>query len=503
VSGIEREIKLTVPAEFVLPPLSDPAADLFAGPAETLELRATYFDTDDLRLARSGASLRHRDDGWTVKLPRGVGEEGVLARDELAVAGPEGTAAPPPEGALDLVRALTRGAPVVPVADLLTTRQRVRLRRSDGTDVAEVVDDHVEVHEPGSHDVRDEFREVEVELFAGATDAHRTGVLTRLSAAGAGPVDPTPKVVRALGSAAAAPPDVVAVPVERGAAADLVVRGAIATSVTRLVSNDPGVRIGEDPEAVHQARVATRRLRSDLRTLRALVDEQWANALRDELRWLGDVLGVVRDTDVLIERLDVKVARLPEVDRPSGKALVDLLRADRDRGREQLLRALRSDRYDALLERLVVAARRPRLLLRVDDVDDAELLRGLVRRPWNRLRGAVAALPPEPTDPQLHEVRILAKRTRYAAEAVAPAVGGRARALARALAGVQDELGEHQDAVIAGEWLRRGAARSNDANVGFAAGLLASMEREAAEAARDTWRQAWARTDRKRVRGWL
>ena len=280
-------------------------------------------------------------------------------------------------------------------------------------------------------------------------------------------------------------------------------RRAIASSVARLVRNDPGVRIGDDPEAVHQARVATRRLRSDLRTFGVLVDEHWADGLRDELRWLGDVLGGVRDTEVLIDRIEARDEHLPDPDRPSGKALVDQLRSDRDRAREQLLRALRSERYDTLLDRLVAAAQRPRLLLRVDDRDDEELLRETVRRPWNRLRDEVASLPDDPSDAQLHSVRIRAKRARYAAEAVEPAIGKRARRFARALVRVQDALGEHQDAVVAGEWLRRAATRSEDASGAFAAGLLAALERDAADAARDTWRDAWAEVDRKRVRGWL
>jgi inorganic triphosphatase YgiF len=62
----EREVKLAVTPEFVLPPLTDPGGDVYAGPEETLELHATYFDTDDYRLSRGGASVRSRDDGWTV-----------------------------------------------------------------------------------------------------------------------------------------------------------------------------------------------------------------------------------------------------------------------------------------------------------------------------------------------------------------------------------------------------------------------------------------------------
>ena len=121
---IEREVKLAVSPEFVLPSLTDPGGDVFAGPEETLELRATYFDTDDYRLSRAGASVRSRDDGWTVKLPNGMDGD-ALVRDELPVAGPL-DAKQPPDEALDLVRALTRGAPVEPVAELHTTRRRVR-----------------------------------------------------------------------------------------------------------------------------------------------------------------------------------------------------------------------------------------------------------------------------------------------------------------------------------------------------------------------------------------
>src|SRR5262249_44094938 len=89
VSEREREIKLAAPADFVLPPLTDPGGDVFAEPSETVVLDATYFDTDDLRLARSGASLRHRnDEGWTVKLPTApASHDDVLERDEHRFAG--------------------------------------------------------------------------------------------------------------------------------------------------------------------------------------------------------------------------------------------------------------------------------------------------------------------------------------------------------------------------------------------------------------------------------
>ncbi len=68
---------------------------------------------------------------------------------------------------------------------------------------------------------------------------------------------------------------------------------------------------------------------------------------------------------------------------------------------------------------------------------------------------------------------------------------------------LQDVLGEHQDAVVAGEWLRQAAASSDDVAVAFVAGTLAAAERDAALAARDAWEDAWKAASRKRLRAWL
>lgn len=513
MSSIEREIKFAPPAGFRLPPLTDPGSYVFASPETTTTLTATYYDTADLRITRSGSSLRYRDpEGWTVKLPRpddNGDDDEVLARDEHHVTGDPGS---PPDAALELVRSRTRGASVAAVATLRSTRTTVLLRDAQGAGLGEVVNDAAEVTfpDPSPDQDRDQvaapvrFGEVELELGAGATGAHRAAVTARLRSAGVGPVDPTPKIVRALGDAAARPGDLEVPELGGGSpSVDVVVRRAVASSVDRLITYDPAARLGEDPEGVHQARVATRRLRSDLRTFRSLLDEQWAAGLSDELRWLGDVFGAVRDADVLLERLDAKLVELPEIDRGPAKRLLDHLRTDHERGRDQMLRALRSDRYDALLDRLVAAAARPRFLLRVDDTDDAEVLSRLARRPWKHLAAAVAALADCPSDLALHGVRIRAKRARYAAEAVAPAFGKPARAFARAVTELQDVLGEHQDAIVAAEWLRRAAASTADESTGFAAGQLAAIEYGDAERARRAWPNAWRRASRKRLRSWL
>jgi CHAD domain-containing protein len=173
------------------------------------------------------------------------------------------------------------------------------------------------------------------------------------------------------------------------------------------------------------------------------------------------------------------------------------------RARKSLLGVLRSDRYAELLERLVQAAREPRLLRRVDDEPDEDILRAAVRRPWNHLRDAVKTLPDDPADEELHAIRKRAKRARYAAEAVEPAFGKPARAFARALTDVQDVLGEHQDAVVAAEWLRTAAAQVHDERAAFVAGQLVALEHEAGLAARRAWPEAWRAVDHKKHRRWL
>src|SRR5207302_9591853 len=131
---------------------------------------------------------------------------------------------------------------------------------------------------------------------------------------------------------------------------------AISSGVASILKHDIGIRLGGDPEDVHQARVATRRLRSNLRTFQPLLQGEWATGLRDELGWLADQLGSVRDAEVLRDRLREEAEDLPAADaRPAG-ALLRRLDEGVERERERLLATLREQRYVDLLNRLVEAA---------------------------------------------------------------------------------------------------------------------------------------------------
>jgi CHAD domain-containing protein len=500
---IEREVKLAAWGGFVLPALDGLLPDLGVAPLRTKKLDATYYDTRDLRLARAGVSLRHRlgdDPPWTVKLPEGDSGP-VMSRREIPFEGPAGTI---PEPAAALVRAYARSEPLGPVARLKTERSRVGLR-VDGAQVAEIADDEVSVYH--GRRLASRFREIEVEVEDDAPDALLPAVVGRLREAGAGAPDTTPKVVRALGPRALEPlPGVVGAAGPDSSMGE-VVQAAVGNALARIVAHDPGVRLGDDPEDVHQARVGTRRLRSDLRTFRPLLDPDWVAGLREEAGWYAALLGDVRDTEVLMERLEHQAASLPKEDAAGVKTIVARLARDREAARVRLLEGMDSPRYVALLDRLTEAASEPRFA--ISDQGDgarqaaADALPGLVRRPWRRLARAVKALPEIPADEQLHAVRILAKHTRYAAEAAAGVVGKRATAFAKQIAAVQTVLGDHQDACVMEAWLRQTGPKTRSTKEAMLIGQLIGLQRAEAAAKRAAWPEVWARAADPALRGWL
>ena len=505
---LEREVKLGAGPAFHLPDLSGVVEGVAVGPSETIRMETVYFDTADLRLARWGVSLRHRaGEGWTLKLaapPAAPGKAtAVLERDELTF---EGGGKKVPEAALQVVRAYVRKSELVPVARLSTVRRRVRLVDPAGVPVAEVVDDEVSVRD--GRRVAARFREIEVEVpgddgagraqGAPPMDTVITPLVTRLRSAGAGAPDPTPKHIRALGPRATEPPEVATEPLPPNAPARDVIRNAISESVASLLHHDPLVRTGRDPEAVHQARVATRKLRSHLRTFAPLLDVEWTEPLRSELGWLALSLGAVRDREVLLERLRGRAQSLPVNDLRSAGALLQLLEGEIDALRTKLKADFDSQRYVDLLDNLVAAAHAP-LTLAEADQPAAGILPALATTPWRRLRSAVKQLPDVPTDPELHRIRILAKRARYAAEAVA-AVAPPADAFAKSAAKLQTVLGEHQDSVTAQAWLRAAKVSGRRA---FVAGELIALEGIDAADARSKWSKAWSSLDRKKLRDWM
>src|SRR5262249_44944076 len=129
-------------------------------------------------------------------------------------------------------------------------------------------------------------------------------------------------------------------------------RELLAAQRRALLHHDPGVRVGDDPENLHQHRVAARRTRSFLRATRASLDPVWRDRLREGLRELGSVTGPVRDLDVMLEHLREELRSLESVDRAAGEQLLDVLGREHAAARRTLLDTLESDGYRRLLRRL-------------------------------------------------------------------------------------------------------------------------------------------------------
>jgi CHAD domain-containing protein len=280
-----------------------------------------------------------------------------------------------------------------------------------------------------------------------------------------------------------------------------VATAALRRSVRQIVDHDHVIRLDDDVDGVRKVRVGTRRLRSDLQTLAPVLDAEWADQLRTQLKDLARELGVVRDSDVLLQRLWTAVGELPADDRPIAGRIIERLEGERRSQQDELLAILCSSEYVDLLEALVDGALHPRLSPPAEDGASAVLPR-LVRPRWVRLRKAVHGLGAHPSDEALHVVRILAKRTRYACELAAPVVGDDAADLAARLAEVQDVLGEHHDRCVAETWLRQSLpALDHDAR--FVAGQLVATQQHKRTVLRDTWPAAWAACDRKALTRWL
>jgi inorganic triphosphatase YgiF len=497
----EVERKLRVGEGFDMPDLVAAGVAARIDAAEPFTMTAVYHDTANLTLFRWGITLRRRegghDEGWHMKLPV-VGADGST-RDEIHLPLESGPVGSVPGGLVEVIAPLLREQPLLPVVTLTTHRAPWALVDADGAPRAELVHDRVSIMRDGA--VADTFHEIEIEALD-ADDPLALQALERavtcLVAAGAQPSSVS-KAAEALGPRTQEPPDVPLLPAPGpdGLAVDAI-RSVLSVHVRHLLMSDVAVR-RDLPDSVHQMRVAARRLRSALATFAPLLDAGTCALLREELRWLASELGAIRDTEVMIQRLDVHAAALeqPE-DRERARVALDaVLNRRLSTARASALAALRSDRHQLLVDDLMTLA------IETPVTDAAfsrcdEVLLPLVARTWRKLARAIDDLEFDGESVTWHLARIKAKRARYAAESVAGIFGKRMARFADALADATELLGDHQDAHVAQGIIREVAGHADiDGSTGLALGLL--HEYEADEEIRDRLRfvEFWPRALRQ------
>ncbi len=493
---IEREDKYDVDAAFVVPDL---AAALPAGATVDIavhQLSNTYYDTAAQDLRRNRLTLRRRsgttDTGWQLKLP-GEKVDGGSARTELSV-GLDGNDAVPDE-LIDLLTGVRRGAELKPAAQLDTQRTVHRVVDAEGALLLEVADDVVHASALATTDRSTarvtQWREVEVELGPAGSPELLAAVGSALTSAGAQASARASKLELAPGALPARPQ------LTAGSTVGDAVADYIDAQVAAIVAGDLGLRRGKN--VVHPTRVAIRRLRSTLRTFKAVFDAGAVAEMEADLVWLAGLLGGVRDADVLKARLRALVQELaPEhVLGPVAARIDSELLADRAEHLQVLMAGMNSARMLTLLDRLEQWRVAPPMTVEAEGSgkDLRRYLRKARRKLDARLQTAAAQharLAAANADPAglvqatlsseetelVHSARKAGKRFRYAAELAAPVLGENARAEARRGEELQDLLGEHQDSVVSAAALRRlgVAAGAAPGENGYTFGLLAQQE---------------------------
>jgi len=479
------------------------------GPPRQDELRAEYFDTDRLALARSGITLRRRtggtDAGWHLKVPNGSG-------DRVEHGEPLGESdGRPPARLLDLVQVWVRDSDLKPVATISTRRLVHPLLAASGEVLAEAADDVVTAQaaaRPGADGgaTVSHWREWEIELVDGTAELIDAAT-KRMTAAGATASAWSSKLEQALGgrvNRAERPDGDGLSPASR---AGDVVHAHIAEQVDAMMNRDWSAR-HDEPDGVHKMRVATRRLRSALATFRPLLDRAVTDPIRGELKWIAAELGGARDAEVLRARLLTELAGEADdlvLGPISARIEVELL-SDHRKAHDALVESLRSERYFRLLDQLDELVTAPPFTSFADG-KAAKVLTKRVRKSYGRVDkfvGAGAPVDAAQRDEWYHEIRKSAKRLRYAAESVTPAFGKPADALAKAAENLQEVLGEHQDSVVAREALRElGVRMFLDGDNAFTIGRLHALEQTRGDEAIEGFESAWAALSDKQLLRWL
>ena len=502
----ETEIKYEAPPGTTVPRLGRlPSVAGSSGPEEQI-LEAEYYDTDDLRLIRSGVTLRRRrggsDPGWHLKLPAGGS-----TRQEIRI--PLGRGRQVPVRLAGLVRGYTRGQALRPVARVSTRRQVLTLVDSAGASLAEVASDDVSAQTLGGETMISQWAEVEVELTGGGPRLLKAAA-AQLRRDGLRPSARSAKLERALGLPEGTGPQRDGHPASANgqhqaappASAGDIVLAYLREHAARLGSMDPLVR-ADEPDSVHQMRVASRRLRSTLQSFGEVIQRSGTETMLAELKWLGGVLGEARDAEVLATRLARNVRMFPaeQVLGPVEARIQAHFAPIHAAARANVLAALDSARYFALRDALDGLLADPPLAA-------AELPPGRVlasaalrayRRTRRRIRRAGHTPPGPPRELAFHEARKAAKRARYAGEAISPALGKEARRFTKRMKRIQSVLGDHQDAVVArGVDRELGIGAHLAGENAFTYGLLFEREDQRAARLRAKAQQTWKRAPRPR-----
>lgn len=258
----------------------------------------------------------------------------------------------------------------------------------------------------------------------------------------------------------------------------VLVGSALAKGATRLQGAVLMVEKGED-DAIHQVRVSCRRLRSDLKLFRKLLAGDWAGELRSDLAALAQACGETRDLEVIAAL--VRETANSEDDEEHVETILTTLTVGLDRASARSAEVVLGATTAELLETLEAVAAAPDLKPTAAK-PCGEVLPELLDAASLKFAQEADKLKPWTPDDDWHEVRLLAKRVRYAADTSASVLGDEAKATASHAAKYQELLGQHQDHCAAADALTamaEDAAAQDDPELSFTLGRLTERHRAA------------------------
>jgi CHAD domain-containing protein len=483
-----------------------PAEGLTATRSNVRRLVDTYFDTPDWRFNRAGYSLRIRRWGsrQEATLQR-CADSGKGARDtsgftqSIASLDDLRTAAGP---LTERLQALAGDQELVPLFTVTTSRKPYRL--ADGkTLLGElVVDDSLVATCDGKQ--RQRLQRVKVEVKDGEYLGLGAWLEGLRESCALKPAELTKYHVglSVAGLRPAPLPDLGPVEITDDSTIGEVAYAVLRKQLGLLRAHEPGTRLGDDPEELHDMRVATRRLRAALSLFGGVLPQR-AHHVRDELRWLAQALGEVRDLDVQLEELvewQKKAGERQEALAP----LHAVLERHRREARQRMLTVLNSDRYHKLMGSFTfMVTRGPVPGIEASQAPVLQAAPALVKKRYRRVRKLGDAITTESPAEEYHELRKQGKRLRYALEFFGDIYGKPAKELVASLTNLQDILGAHQDAYVAVERLRELSSTEGDqlpSRTAFAMGEIAERYAQQAAVLRSQFPDAYRVLGGK---GWL
>lgn len=435
---------------------------LILEPRSTLQILDTYLDTDDWRIHRAGFALRIRSEsGQSEATLKSLHSASTNVADRRELSEPLDSSASEsirhaigPVGAR--VHAVSGAHALLPLFEIRTSRQRFAVRRETETrQLGEIALDDTVISRPHG-EPQTSMQRVEVEALTEVHEPLQSLVKTLRSDCALEAASDT-KYSRGLQSVGLAPgpaPQFAPTVVDPSMPMVEVALANLRRYLSAWHLHEPGARLGDDPEELHDLRVAGRRLDAVLRQFRESLPEPFVR-IRPTLKQLLRVLGEVRDLDVALSELESFTLESPQSD-PGAGTLRQYLISERIRARARMLSVLDSASVQKSLHKLASLLSMPPAATQQPSSPESasNVAPQMLRQRYRKVRKSADQLTPDSSTEVYHQLRGHVKKLRYALEAVGVIYGKPADEMLRALRRWQEKLGVQQDAAVASRRLK-------------------------------------------------